>query len=239
MTTPHRPLLTATAVAVLAVLGAAPALAAPDSPDSGDGCALAVLAVDGTKGPDTPTSLDPKSPLHAFTDPYLGRPDTTVQHIEYPAGMIAGVYGWEANLDESIEIGARNLRTTIRDTEQRCGGTTRYQLYGFSQGSLVVRKVVEEIAADRVREDGLDLQDRVQVTYVGDPATGVPSLFPGELIPGITLPTPATAVPGIPDQGICAPGDLICDPQGTLTGYATQHGRAYEKLVPQLPALPN
>lgn len=239
MTTTHRPLLTATAVLALSVLGASPALAAPDSPDSGDGCALAVFAVDGTKGPDTPTSLDPDSPLHAYTDPYRGRPDTTVQHIEYPGGLLAGVHGWDTNLDQSIEAGAQNLRTAIRDTEQRCGGTTRYELFGFSQGSLVVRKVVQEIGSDRVREDGLDLQDRVHVTYVGDPATGVPSLFPGELIPGITLPTPAAPVPGIPDQEICAPGDLVCDPAGTVIGYMTQHGRAYEQLVPQIPTPTN
>jgi cutinase len=238
MTTNRLPTIAITLLAT-GLLGAGTALAQPNPDPADDPCyGTAVLAVDGTKGPDTPTSIDPKSPLNAYTDVYRDTPDTVVKHIEYPGGMLAGVNGWNTNLDESVEAGARNLRAEIRQTEARCGRTTQYKLFGFSQGSLVVRKVVEEIAADRVYEDGTDLQDRIEVVYVADPATGLPSRFPGELIPGITLPAPATDIPGVPEEEICAPTDGVCDPQGTIIGYATRHGKFYEQFVPNLPPLP-
>ena len=56
-----------------------------------------VLAVDGTKGPHTPTSLDPASPLNAIADDYLGL-GYAVEHVEYPGGILAGVAGWDAGL---------------------------------------------------------------------------------------------------------------------------------------------
>ncbi|MFI5436440.1 hypothetical protein ACHMZP_32145 [Rhodococcus baikonurensis] len=52
-----------------------------------------VLAVDGTKGPRTPTIIDPASPLNAIADGCLSL-GYTVEHVEYPGGILAGVAGW-------------------------------------------------------------------------------------------------------------------------------------------------
>ena len=54
-----------------------------------------VLAVDGTKGPETPDSIDPDSPLNSYTDQYRDSSDFAVRHVRYPAGMVAGVFGWD------------------------------------------------------------------------------------------------------------------------------------------------
>jgi cutinase len=193
-----------------------------------------VLAVDGTKGPTTPDSIDPASPLNAFTQPYRDRPDTIVRHVAYPGGMLAGVNGWDVSLDRSVEIGAQNLRREIATHDQQCGRDTRYVLMGFSQGNIVVRKVVNEIDSDRIYSDGTDLQDRTEVVRVADPADGVPALFRGEILPGVTAPAPSVEFQHIPDIGICAPEDAVCDAQGTLIGYMTRHGSFYQSLVPDM-----
>jgi cutinase len=193
-----------------------------------------VLALDGTKGPTTPDSIDPASPLNAYADAYRAQPDTIVRHVAYPGGMLAGVNGWDANLDQSVEIGAQNLRREIAATDAACGRHTRYVLLGFSQGNMVVRKVANEIDSDRIYDDGTDLQDRVQVVRVADPADGLPAQFTGPLVDGVTLPNPAVEFQNIPDVGICAPDDLVCDPQGTLIGYMTRHGDYYRLFVDEV-----
>lgn len=190
-----------------------------------------VLAVDGTKGPATADSIDPNSPLNAYVGPFQGRPDFAVRHIRYPGGMIAGINGWDTDMDDSVEIGATRLRRAIAYTETTCGTSTHYELYGYSQGALVVRKVATELdSAERHREDGTELQDRVRVHLIADPALGVPARYPGELIPGITLPEPATPFRHIQATTECLPGDIVCDPNGDLSGYATKHG-AYKPGV--------
>lgn len=221
-------LLTVAAALTAGTLLAAPAAAtpAPATPDCPD---TLVLGVDGTKGPTTRTSLDPRSPLNAFTEPYRTQPGTAVEHIEYPGGMVDGVFGWDADFDESIEAGASALRNRIALQEKNCGRTTHYVLMGFSQGSLVVRQVATEIDSDRVYDDGTDLQDRTQVVLVADPAAGVASRAPEnrEILPGITLPEPAEDFEHLPAESLCQPGDLVCDPSGTLVGYLLFHNQSY------------
>ena len=78
-----------------------------------------VLAVDGMKGPHTPTSLDPASPLNAIADDYLGL-GYAVEHVEYPGGILAGVAGWTQDYDDSVAIGLSNLRDRI-DVQERAG----------------------------------------------------------------------------------------------------------------------
>jgi hypothetical protein len=201
-----------------------PSSAAWAEPGTATGCApTVVLAVGGTKGPSTPDSIDPRSPVNAYVAPYQGRPEYLVRFVRYPGGMVAGVNGWDTDLDDSVRIGADNLRREIASIEAECGPATRYALYGYSQGAIVVRKVATEIdTADR-REDGTDLQDRVWVDLIADPAQGVAARFPGQLMLGITLPDPATPFAHVRATSECLPGDMVCDPNGDLAGYATKH----------------
>jgi hypothetical protein len=212
-------------IAVMALVCAGgPTTATWAEPGPAPGCApTVVLAVGGTKGPSTPDSIDPKSPVNAYVAPYQGRPDYLVTFVRYPGGMVAGVNGWDTDLDDSVRIGADNLRRDIDSVEAACGPATRYALYGYSQGAMVVRKVATEIDnADR-RDDGTDLQDRVWVDLIADPAQGVAARFPGQLMPGITLPEPATPFAHVQARSECLPGDMVCDPNGDLAGYATKH----------------
>lgn len=188
-----------------------------------------VLALDGTKGPTTPTSIDPKSPLNAYADEYRSQPDTIVRHIAYPGGMIPGVRGWEASYNESVRIGAQNLRTEIRDTDIMCGRTTEYVLLGYSQGAEVVNIVASEIDSDRVYDDGTDLQDRTTVRLFADPRTGAGTIHPGDVIDGITLAPPVNYA-NIPVERMCIPTDLVCDPNGSLLGYILFHGK-YDDIL--------
>ncbi|UZG60461.1 PE-PPE domain-containing protein [Rhodococcus opacus] len=210
------------AVAVACASGQTPTASADPGPPPG--CApTVVLAVGGTKGPSTPDSIDPKSPVNAYVAPYQDRPDYLVKFVRYPGGMVAGVNGWDTDLDDSVRIGADHLRQEIVSDEATCGPATRYALYGYSQGAIVVRKVATEIDTAGRRGDGTDLQDRVWVDLIADPAQGVAARFPGQLLPGITLPEPATPFTHVQSTSECLPGDMVCDPNGDLAGYATKH----------------
>ncbi|RQM35940.1 cutinase family protein [Rhodococcus ruber] len=183
-----------------------------------------VLAVDGTKGPETPDSIDPDSPLNSYTDQYRDSSDFAVRHVRYPAGMVAGGFGWDTFMDQSVQIGVQNLWAEIGRTEAACGPRTRYELYGYSQGAIVVRRVAMEIdAVPPVHDDGTDLQDRVRVHLIADPAQGRPAQYAGPLVPGITLPQPAGELRHIPVTTECLEGDMICDPEGNVSGYIREH----------------
>lgn len=126
-----------------------------------------VLAVDGTKGPHTPTSIDPASPLNAIAGDYraLGY---IVEHVEYPGGILAGVAGWTQNYDDSVAIGTSRLRDRIAVQEHMCSSSTRYVLLGYSQGA----RIVGDLAAEIDRGDlGTDLAARVQVRLYADPVS--------------------------------------------------------------------
>ncbi len=113
------------------------------------------------------------TPISTATTP------STLSGISPIPAMIPGVNGWDTAMDDSVEIGANKLRKAIEDTEIACGNRTVYELYGYSQGAIVVRKVATEIdTAERIRGDGSDIQDRVRLHFIADPATGVPARYP-------------------------------------------------------------
>lgn len=187
-----------------------------------------VLAVDGTKGPHTPTSIDPASPLNAIADDYLGL-GYAVEHVEYPGGILAGVAGWTQNYDDSVAIGMSNLRDRIAVQERACSSSTRYVLLGYSQGARIVGDLAAEI--DR-GELGADLADRVQVRLYADPRqpqTGIEVALAGEKAPrGVTFTGEREAFQHLDIEWICAPTDGVCDarePLGpeTFIGYLTTH----------------
>lgn len=184
-----------------------------------------VLAVDGTRAPRrSATSLDPKSPLNPIAD-FKGRElDALVEHVEYPGDLVPGVNGWNIGYDESVEIGKSNLRSRIAQQERACGTATSYVLLGYSQGARIVGDVVSEIDSDRVRDYGLDLQDRItEVDLYADPrtpGTGIEVRYPGPIAPGITLTGERLPYQNIDVQWTCAPEDGVCNTQPVESGSA-------------------
>lgn len=193
-----------------------------------------VLALDGTKGPVTPTSIDPRSPLNGVTDTYRAAPGTLVEHIAYPGGMIADVYGWTMSYDESVEAGKNALRSRIAWQEQNCGPTTTYTLIGYSQGARIVGDVAVEMDSDRITDDGTDLQDRVHVHLYSDPrqpGTGIEVVLAGaDIVDGVTFAGERPEIVNISVQWHCLPGDGVCDANDpvdsdTIVGYLLNHTR--------------
>ncbi|OFV79224.1 PE-PPE domain-containing protein [Rhodococcus erythropolis] len=187
-----------------------------------------VLAVDGTKGPHTPTSIDPASPLNAIADDYLGL-GYAVQHVEYPGGILAGVAGWTQDYDDSVAIGLSNLRNRIGAQERACNSSTRYVLLGYSQGARIVGDLAAEIDRGAL---GTDLADRVQVRLYADPRqpeTGIEVALAGEKAPdGVTFTGERAPFRVVEVEWICAPTDGVCDarePLGpeTFVGYLATH----------------
>lgn len=216
-------------VAVAAITGA---LAFPQQHASAsvpDMCTVPlVLAVDGTKGPHTPTSIDPSSPLNAIAGDYraLGY---VVEHVEYPGGILAGVAGWTQNYDDSVAIGSTRLRERIAAQERTCSSSTRYVLLGYSQGARIVGDLAGAI--DR-GEFGTDLAARVQVRLYADPrqpVTGIEVVLAGERAPaGVTFTGERAPFRLVEVEWICAPTDGVCDarePLGadTFAGYLKTH----------------
>lgn len=186
------------------------------------------LAVDGTKGPHTPTSIDPASPLNAIADDYLPL-GYAVEHVEYPGGILAGVAGWTQDYDDSVAIGLSNLRDRIDVQERACDSSTRYVLLGYSQGARIVGDLAAEI--DR-GELGTDLAGRVQVRLYADPRqpeTGIEVALAGEKAPdGVTFTGERAPFRLVEVEWICAPTDGVCDtrePLGpeTFVGYLATH----------------
>lgn len=220
----HLPLLAAAAIAAFFALPQQPASASVPA-----ACSVPlVLAVDGTKGPHTPTSIDPASPLNAIADDYLGL-GYAVEHVEYPGGILAGVAGWTQDYNDSVAIGLSNLRDRIDAQERACGSSTRYVLLGYSQGARIVGDLAAEI--DR-GELGDDLAGRVQVRLYADPRqpqTGIEVALAGEKAPdGVTFTGERAPFQYLDVEWICAPTDGVCDahePLGpeTFVGYLATH----------------
>lgn len=215
------------AAAVTAAIFALPQQSASASAPSACSVPL-VLAVDGTKGPHTPTSIDPASPLNAIADDYLTL-GYTVEHVEYPGGILAGVAGWTQDYDDSVAIGLSNLRDRIDAQERACGSSTRYVLLGYSQGARIVGDLAAEI--DR-GELGEDLADRVQVRLYADPRqpqTGIEVALAGEKAPdGVTFMGERAPFQRLDIEWICAPTDGVCDAHEPLgpeafVGYLATH----------------
>lgn len=234
-----RPLALMSALAIGAGLAAWLGPDADANPGWSPECATTlVLALDGTKGPRTPTSIDPKSPLNRITAHYRDREDVIVEHIAYPGGIIGGSYGWEVDYNESVEIGKSNLRQRIAQNESMCGITSRYILIGYSQGARVVGDVASEIDSDRVRDDGYDLQDRIDLVDLysdpRQPGTGIEvSLAGTQPLDGVTFAGERPPFAHLNVVWNCIPTDGVCDaPQPvniqTFIGYMINHS-AYGK----------
>ena len=205
-----------------------------------------VLAVDGTRAPRrSATSLDPKSPLNPIADTMGYEFGALVEHVEYPGDLLPGVNGWNISYDQSVEIGKSNLRSRIAQQERACGTATSYIFLGYSQGARIVGDVLSEIDSDRVRDDGLDIQDRSHTILYADPRTpltGIETRYPGPIAPGVTMTGERLPYQNVDVQWVCAPEDGVCNTQPvesgsagiarSVLGYMVQHptyGDAYRK----------
>lgn len=217
------------AVTLLAACAAGAASAAVFAPDAAanpaftyDCAGTVVLAVDGTKGPTTPDSIDPQSPLNDIADTYRSQPNTAVYHVAYPGGMVAGVAGWTASYDESKRIGKSNVRAVINELETKCDGTPiQWKLLGFSQGADIVGDIAAEIDADQTGGP-YDLQPRTEAFLYADPRANLGSVVPDGL-PGITVDGPRLPYKNVTVHTYCAPGDIVCDPNGNVADYYLLH----------------
>ncbi|TCN47295.1 PE-PPE domain-containing protein [Rhodococcus sp. SMB37] len=198
-----------------AVLVTAPTAAADDTSPCPD---RYVLAVDGTKGFSTPDSIDPDSPLAEISDRHRG-PGTVVEHIRYPAVVVpmpsTGSHDDGDGLDDdgaiaydrSKQIGHERLRETIAARHSTCPDTDLLIL-GYSQGASIAGDVLAEIA-----EDGSVPPARISGILYSDPrdTRGVETLFPGPIVPGVTLGGARSEFGEIPVQRVCIEGDAVCD----------------------------
>ena len=232
---PHFSRRRVAALAALAATGAAvAAIATPSNANANpaftyDCAGTVVLAVDGTKGPTTPGSIDPNSPLNGIADLYRDDYNTAVYHVAYPGGLLDGIAGWDENYNDSVRIGKSNVRNVIRELETKCDGTPiQWKLLGFSQGAEIVGDVATEIDSDQTGGPA-DLQDRTEVFLYADPRQGI-ARTATELAPGVTFAGPRLPYQNVTVHSICAPGDLVCDPNGSLPGYFTLHvqGKGYQ-----------
>jgi len=235
---------TATLLAALAVASVgAVVTAAPAAADEASACPERfVLAVDGTRPVHTPDSLDPESPLAKVSARYAV-PDTVVEHIPYPAvvvpvpdsGSSEGSDGMA--YDESKRIGHQRLREAVDLRHTSCPDS-ELVILGYSQGASIAGDVLVEIAAD-----GSVPPDRIRGVLYSDPrdTRGVETLFPGEVLPGITLGGGRDDFGEIEVQRICLEGDAVCDgvrPEESrawlmenVTGYLLLHTR-YPDFTP-------
>ncbi|MFD6860086.1 cutinase family protein [Rhodococcus sp. NPDC060090] len=183
------------------------------------GCAdRYVLAVDGTKGFRTPDSIDPDSPLAEISDRYRG-PGTVVEHIPYPAVVVpmpsTGSHDDGDGIDDdgaiaydrSKQVGHERLRETIAARHSTCPDADLLIL-GYSQGASIAGDVLAEIAADESVPP-----DRISGILYSDPrdTRGIETLFPGPVVPGVTLGGARSEFGQIPVQRICIEGDAVCD----------------------------
>lgn len=199
-----------------------------------------VLAVDGTRGLETLDSIDPESPLAEISARFEG-PGTVVEHIRYPAVVVPmpgtgshddgdgidddGVVAY----DRSKQIGHQRLRETITVRHATCPDAALLVL-GYSQGASIAGDVLAEIAAD-----GSVPSDRISGILYSDPrdTRGVETLFPGPVVPGVTLGGDRSDFGEIAVERICIEGDAVCDGRTpddgkgwlreSVTGYLQLH----------------
>lgn len=151
--------------------------------------------------------------------------------VHYPAGAFGLPNCDWTPMDQSWEIGRQNARRVILD---HWDPTARYTLVGYSQGAIVVNKVLEDLADGRLALD----RSRFDAKLYGDPMApvGPPGRGIGAVIPaGWGLPSPfsgyvspgpgRTSFNGIRYVRYCIDTDGVCDfddIQGP-GGYFAQH----------------
>ncbi|MFZ2529329.1 MAG: PE-PPE domain-containing protein [Rhodococcus sp. (in: high G+C Gram-positive bacteria)] len=202
-----------------ALLAPAAALADP-GPATTDPCPERfVIAVDGTKNPNSVDSLDPESPLAKISDRYR-QPGTVVEHIRYPAvvvplpdsGSSKGSDGMA--YDESKAIGKSRLHEAIAREHAACP-KSEIVVLGYSQGAAIAGDALAEIATD-----GSVPPDRIRGVLYADPRDekGVETQFPGQVAPGITLGGGRHDFGAIRVDRVCLAGDAVCDAQTPADG---------------------
>ncbi|HLR85999.1 MAG TPA: PE-PPE domain-containing protein [Nocardioidaceae bacterium] len=158
-------------------------------------------------------------------------------HVDYPAGA-AGLCG-DAPMDRSVEIGEANAKQVILDNWDP---NATYTLVGYSQGAIVVNRVLEDIADGNVAVNKENFNAKLYadpMAPVGPPGVGigtavpkgwgVPSPFGGYVSPG----KGRTDFNGIEYVRYCIETDGVCDfldIQGP-GGYFAQH-RCYRWTDP-------
>ncbi|MBS9372103.1 cutinase family protein [Rhodococcus sp. B50] len=199
-----------------------------------------VLAVDGTRGFETLDSIDPESPLAEISARYEA-PGTVVEHIRYPAVVVpmpgTGSHDDGDGIDDdgaiaydrSKQIGHQRLRQTITVRHSTCPDAELLVL-GYSQGASIAGDVLAEIAAD-----GSVPPDRISGILYSDPRDnrGVETLFPGRVVPGVTLGGARDEFGEIHVERICIERDAVCDGRTpddgkdwlreSVTGYLELH----------------
>lgn len=203
---------TVVASASTAVLGTGFLAGASPATNARSECPAEVaIVVDGTKGPGTGDSVDPDSPLvPAVARWERQNPVATVVNLHYPAGMVAGVWGWNVWYDQSVSDGETALRSLVREWDSRCEGTQRWTLIGYSQGAVVAGDFASEV--DR---SGSSLARRTAALLYSDPKQPVTGLE--TRTPGIKIGEGVTSVGGRPPfrtvrvTWLWMPGDTIAD----------------------------
>lgn len=218
---------------IAALLSGSALIAAPanSAPIPAVDCAeTVVFQVDGTKGPGTPTSVDPASPLNRIAERYRVQVNVQVIEIAYP-GTVVPVEPWGAMpYDDSVAQGMQALDREFTEMERDCPYGVEYIILGYSQGARIAGDFLERVD----RGDYGPVQDRVTGELYSDPREGLEAYFPGELAPGITLTGPRPSWRKVAVRTNCLPGDPVCgyrpgdDPMTALQGYFhwhTQYGR--------------
>ena len=153
-------------------------------------------------------------------------------NVDYPAGAAGLPNCDQTPMDQSVEIGRENAKKLILDNWDP---NATYTLVGYSQGAIVVNKVLEDIADGKVAVDKANFNAKLYadpMAPVGPPGRGigavipkgwgVPSPFGGYVSPGAGR----TDFGGIEYVRYCIETDGVCDfddIQGP-GGYIAQHG---------------
>ena len=152
-------------------------------------------------------------------------------NVDYPAGAAGLPNCDQTPMDQSIEIGRENAKNVIVDNWDP---SATYTLVGYSQGAIVVNKVLEDIADGKVAVDKANFNAKLYadpMAPVGPPGIGIGAVIPE----GVGLPSPfggyvspgkgRTDFGGIEYVRYCIETDGVCDfndIQGP-GGYIAQH----------------
>ncbi|MDN5852030.1 MAG: PE-PPE domain-containing protein [Actinomycetia bacterium] len=152
-------------------------------------------------------------------------------NVGYPAGAAGLPNCNQTPMDRSVEIGEANAKQVILDNWDP---SATYTLVGYSQGAIVVNKVLEDIADGNVAVDKENFNAKLYadpMAPVGPPGIGIGAVIPK----GWGLPSPfggyvspgkgRTDFNGIEYVRYCIETDGVCDfndIQGP-GGYLAQH----------------
>jgi cutinase len=174
--------------------------------------AIIAVSIDGTKGPGTPDSVDPDSPLAPLVMQWRRQnPTATVIDLHYPGGMISGVWGWNVWFDDSVAQGLDSLNRLVSSYERSCSAPVRWVLIGYSQGAIIAG----DYASSVDQSDNESLKQRLEAVLYSDPRqpiTGLETRTAGMKIgPGITSKGSRQPFQTVGVTWLWIPGDTIAD----------------------------